>query len=510
MCKVLIFGGTTEGRLLAEYCHEHGIRTFVSVISGYGVMLLPESSYLRVVSGRLTAEEMTSFMRGHGIRTVFDATHPYAFEATGNIRAACGSLGVNYNRVVREETGVPEEWGGKEGRFHSGELSLKRVSSMEEAVSFLEETEGRILVTTGSSKLHAFLGLTGYAKRIYARVLPTGEAIAACEELGLSGSRIIAMQGPFSEEMNRATMRQLHIRYLVTKETGGAGGFLEKLSAVRGLPVTAVIIGRPAGEEGISVDQAARMLSGLCGGQKGDGKKEKGEEETKEKQDFSRGKRLISLIGAGMGGRGQLTVSAAEELKRCDVIFGAPRLMETAVREAPGARWVPLYEGGKILSWLEEQPGLRRPGVLFSGDTGFYSGAGGLASKVLEEPYCNRFEVRMLPGISTVSCLCARVNRGWERVKLLSLHGRQSNVSEVLNSHPEVFVLLGGENTVGGLCGELMENGFGEAQLIVGERLSYPDERVTCGKPAKLRFMEFDSLAAVLILRAGERKVIAL
>lgn len=555
MCELLIFGGTTEGRLLAEYCHENGIRAFVSVISGYGAQLLPKSELIQVAAGRMTAEEMASFMKEKGILTVLDATHPYAFEATGNIREACGSLGVKYYRVVREASGLPEEWGRKdEGRTEGlepegldlegqkpegvepeglepkgldpegvelegvepkglepegvepvalGNLPFQLVSSMEEAVCFLEGTKGRILVTTGSSKLHAFLPLSEFAARIYARVLPTQEAIAACEEMGLSGSHVIAMQGPFSEEMNRATMRQLKISYLVTKETGGAGGFLEKLSAARGLPVTTVVIGRPARERGISVAQATHILALLGGEQKGkdlsfptDGHFSQGTAASQEK-------RMITLIGAGMGGPGQLTAAASMALKGCDVVFGAERFMETAKREAPAARWIPEYESGKIFSWLEAHPDFRESGVLYSGDTGFYSGAKSIALEALKEPYRNQLKVRMLPGISSVSYLCARVNRSWEQVTLLSLHGRSCSVTEALLNHPEVFVLLGGKNTVGVLCQELMENGFQGVQIIVGERLSYPDEKVTSGFPSQLRLMEFNGLAAALILRDG-------
>ena len=52
-------------------------------------------------------------------------------------------------------------------------------------------------------------------------------------------------QGPFSEEMNLAMLRDTGAKYLLTKETGSAGGFPEKLAAARKASVTAVVIANP-------------------------------------------------------------------------------------------------------------------------------------------------------------------------------------------------------------------------------------------------------------------------
>lgn len=471
MCRVLIFGGTTEGRLLAEFCMEQEIPAFVSVVSGYGADLLPESRFLHVVSGRMTAEEMESFLNGHPVSLVCDATHPYAAQATDNIKEACKRTGTRYVRVIR-----------KEGETCA---SCVRAESVAEAVRYLRNTQGRILVTTGSRELSAYGELPGYEERIFARVLPACESISACESMGLRGGHIIAMQGPFSEGLNRSLMEQLDIRYLVTKEAGSAGGFAEKLLAADSLGVTVIVIGRPPSEGGVPLSEARRLLMRT----KADG----GE------------KRRISMIGIGMGGPGQMTAAALEELKRCDVLFGAGRMADAvkeavkdAVKEVPH---IPIYAGGEILGWLAGHPEYRRAGVLYSGDTGFYSGASDLAARLSKEPYREQFAAATFPGISSISYLCARLNRSWERVGLLSLHGRDGDVAEALEANPEVFVLLGGKNTVKELCGRLIEAGHGDVTVTVGERLSYPEERIVSGTPAELAAMEFDSLAAVLIER---------
>ena len=488
MCRILIFGGTTEGRLLAEYCHQQEIEAYVSVVSGYGADLLPESEYLHVLSGRMAGEAMEGFMKRASIRAVFDATHPYAAEATRNIKEACGRARVSYLRVTRESAAA-ENPGGDSGKGPAAAFASQvvYVHSVEEAVCYLKDREGDILVTTGSKELAAYTALPGYEERLYVRVLPSCAAISACEDIGIRGKRIIAMQGPFSEEMNRAMMRQLGVRYLVTKEAGTAGGFLEKLSAAEALSVTAVVIGRPLEErDGITLDAAKILL------------KEAGTVSAKRK---------LSLIGTGMGGPGQMTLAAAEALKRCDVLFGARRMTdaaETLGEAASKILRVPIYGNREILEWLESHPEHKRAGVLYSGDTGFYSGASGMAAVLSDKPYCDSYEFTTYPGISSVSYLCAKMGRSWEHVKLISLHGRDCDAAQVLAQNPAVFTLLGGAHTVKELCEQLLRAGLTDVRITAGERLSYADERIVTGTPDQLATMEFTSLAVVLMERNEE------
>lgn len=488
MCRILIFGGTTEGRLLAEYCHQQEIEAYVSVVSGYGADLLPESEYLHVLSGRMAGEAMEGFMKRAAIRAVFDATHPYAAEATRNIKEACGRAGVSYLRVTRESAAA-ENPGGDSGKGPAAAFASQvvYVYSVEEAVCYLKDREGDILVTTGSKELAAYTALPGYEERLYVRVLPSCAAISACEDIGIRGKRIIAMQGPFSEEMNRAMMRQLGVRYLVTKEAGAAGGFLEKLSAAEALSVTAVVIGRPLEErDGITLDAAKILL------------KEAGTVSAKRK---------LSLIGTGLGGPGQMTLAAAEALKRCDVLFGARRMTdaaETLGEAASKILRVPIYGNREILEWLESHPEHKRAGVLYSGDTGFYSGASGMAAVLSDKPYCDSYEFTTYPGISSVSYLCAKMGRSWEHVKLISLHGRDCDAAQVIAQNPAVFTLLGGAHTVKELCEQLLRAGLTDVRITAGERLSYADERIVTGTPDQLATMEFTSLAVVLMERNEE------
>lgn len=495
MCRVLIFGGTTEGRILAEYCHEKGINAWVSVATVYGKMVLPESEFLHIHEAPMDAHEMERFMRQMGITLVFDATHPYAALVSQNICTACKEAGTKLMRVVRNSSP------GWEGPFESGsrtecpggeEESVLWAGSVEEAVLFLNKRSGNILVTTGSKELSLYRALDSWEDRVFARVLPAVPVISACEQMGIKGKHLIGIQGPFSVEMNRAMINRYDIRYLVTKEAGNAGGFPEKIRAAAECGITAVVIGRPVKEEGISIEEAKRILAE---------ENSRAKSPIRPEPDLFPEKRRVSLIGIGMGGPDQLTVKAFKELQACDAVFGAERMLLGISSVIPDAVKTPFYLSRDILPWLEAHEECRRIGVLYSGDTGFYSGAKKMEEALAREPYSQKYDTEIFPGISSVSYLCSRLKTGWEDVRLLSLHGREWDIVNEIESNPRVFALLDGTHTVKNLCRLLKEGGFAQVRLSVGERLSYPDERIIVGTPDALEEQEFDALSAVLIER---------
>ena len=137
---------------------------------------------------------------------------------THNIKMACSRRkGLRLLRCLRE----PGAGDSRPGVIH--------MPDVEAAVTWLSSVKGNILVTTGSKELAAYTRIRDYGQRIYARILPSAEAVAQCRSLGFEGRHIIAMQGPFSEEMNLAQLREYGCAYQVTKDGGAAGGFPEKM-----------------------------------------------------------------------------------------------------------------------------------------------------------------------------------------------------------------------------------------------------------------------------------------
>lgn len=224
--KVLIFSGTTEGRRLSRLLAQEGAQVTVSVASDYGREAQGEFPGVTVRTGRLNAEEMARLLRGFDL--CIDATHPYAVEATAAIKTACELARVPVRRLLRRE---------------SGDTGGVYVDSAAQAAAYLAGREGNILLTTGAKELSAFGGLD--RERLFPRVLPSHESLAACEAAGIPHRNILAMQGPFSTELNAALLRQFHISYLVTKDGGRTGGFPEKVQAARDTGVEPVVIRRP-------------------------------------------------------------------------------------------------------------------------------------------------------------------------------------------------------------------------------------------------------------------------
>lgn len=247
--KVLLFAGTTEGRELAGFLSAHGVDTLACVATDYGKEVLPPLPYVTVHSGRMQESEMRVLMRDADL--VIDATHPYATEVTKTIRAAADAQKKACYRLVRPQG--------------STDHSVITVSDSRQAASFLNTVTGAVLLTTGSKELESFTAVYRYQERIWPRVLPSAEVLQKCAALGFPAAHIIAMQGPFSRQLNEAMLRQIQAKYLVTKDGGDAGGFSEKLEAAAAAGVTVIVIGRPAQENGMTILQMQSFLKEQLG-----------------------------------------------------------------------------------------------------------------------------------------------------------------------------------------------------------------------------------------------------
>jgi precorrin-6x reductase len=248
MKRLLVFGGTTEGRELASALSGLGFAVTVSVATEYGERLLEGIGNIECRVGRLTEPEMAALMSAGGCCAVIDATHPYAVEAGENIRRAAERAGVRYFRLARPS----------QHDFHGAETVF--AASPEEAAKLLERRPGNILLTTGSKDLKAYTGLPDFRERVWSRVLPSLDSLAKCLELGFPPSHVICMQGPFSKELNAALLRQLHIGVMVTKDTGAEGGFAEKAEAAAEAGAALLVVRRRAAVEGLKMGELLDAL----------------------------------------------------------------------------------------------------------------------------------------------------------------------------------------------------------------------------------------------------------
>ena len=196
----------------------------------------------------------------------------------------------------------------------------------------------------------------------------------------------------------------------------------------------------------------------------------------------------VYLIGVGMGNPATLTGQALEAIGDSPVLVGAPRLLEPWGAEHD---CVPLIAAADIAAYVDKAP--RGPvGVLLSGDTGFYSGAKGLW------PLLGNHEVITIPGISSLSYFCARLQTTWQDARLVSAHGRSHNAVGEIQRSAKVFALTGGATKAEDICRALAERGLGQVRVSVGERLSYADERIVTGTAAELAGETFADLSVLL------------
>ncbi len=517
MKQVIVFAGTTEGRILAEWLAAEGVDTLCCVATEYGKELMKPEPGLEVRQGRLTAEEMRELFEKEERPLVLDVTHPYASAVSANIHRACQEASCRYLRLIRPSVSdessagqalkenlerTPEQISGapvekEQTRWINQEKNRVLVDSVEEAVEWLSGTEGPVLVTTGSKELSKFTALPDFQERVFARVLATPEVVRQCTELGLTGKHLICMQGPFSVEMNLAMLHQTGARYLVTKESGRAGGFPEKLEAAERAGVKVVLIGRPPEQEGLSVEEGVRFLKEQFALERGP--EFPGYEPEPSKEEFPgegtvfAGGRRAFLIGIGMGVPENMTREAFETFRKADCILGSGRMLDS-FRDW-GKPLFDAYDPAKMLGFIKEHPQYGCIAVALSGDVGFYSGAKRLTAIFEAEG----IETELMPGISSAAYFCSRLKMAWEDVKLMSVHGREQNLTAAVRMHFRTFTLLGGRDTVESLCEKLLKYGLPGVKLYIGERLHYPDERITEGTPEELKGQTFDGLCVALI-----------
>ena len=456
MYNICVFAGTTEGRELIEFLSTQDISVTACVATEYGEALLGTADHLTVSAKRLPVKEIIELLRKNRFDLVIDATHPYAQSITRSIGSACEETQTEYLRLLRGASAIPAD-----GVY---------VPDVSAAVEFLNTTEGNLLLTTGSKELAAFSALTGFAERAYARVLPMESSLESCRSAGLKPAHIIAMQGPFSQEMNEALLRFTKAKWLVTKDGGNVGGFDEKAAAAGKMGVQLVVIGRPPQREGLDFSQVVELLCKRFG---------------------CKWKPCVSIVSLGPGSRGAMTGDGAAAIQNADCLIGAQRMLDAVA--LPGQAQYNAISPTEISEYILAHREYRRFAVVMSGDGGFFSGT----KKLL--PLLKECKTRVIPGISSLVYLCAKLQTSYEDVFVTSLHGRKHNIVPDVRAHRRVFALVGGENGIGQLCAALTRAGLGNVTVHVGQRLSYPEERILSGTAAQLAEGCYDNLSVALI-----------
>lgn len=492
MGKILIFAGTTEGRVLSEKLAEAGIQSTVCVATEYGKIVLNYHPLISVHSGRMDKEKMCCYILQNGYDIVVDATHPYAHEVTLNIKAAAEECNVRYLRLKRD-TDIEDNYN-----------NIRYFKDYESCEAALNNIGGNILLTTGSKELSRFCVSEGIKERLYVRILPGEESLKICLDNGIYGKHIIAMQGPFSVMMNEALIYQYDIKCLVTKKSGLAGGYIEKIKAAEKVDIPVYVIGcQDSKEDGVSFYQILNelkeeyaddkvVLDNVCG------------------KVCCTEKYEIVLAGIGMGNRDNLTLEVCREIENADILLGAQRLIEpfTALYEKK-----PLYLAADIIEYLKEirEKGIlvKRIVILFSGDSGFYSGCSAVYEALKKAVNNNELkaDVTIMPGISSISYLAAKTGVPYQDACICSMHGKKlANIVRKVSSEKYVFLLMSGSNDINSLGEKLVNAGLLDITIYAGYQLSYPAQKILSLTPTQCMEVKEEGLYTLLIINKNAQK----
>lgn len=220
---IWLIGGTSNSREVSRHLRENKMPHIVTVATEYGKKLY-EDTDVRV--GRMDSNDMSSFIKVNRIDKIIDATHPYAIDVSKNSLEVASSFNIPHIRFERKTLDYKNS---------------KKFDDYEEIVEYLKDREGNVLVTTGSNNLKVF----GGDSRYYVRILPVEVSIRKAIEENISPKNIIALQGPFNDEFNRAIIKNYSIKYMLTKESGAEGGEKEKIDACIGEDIELLVIRRP-------------------------------------------------------------------------------------------------------------------------------------------------------------------------------------------------------------------------------------------------------------------------
>ena len=230
---ILVLAGTVDGREIAANLMSAGHEVCVSVVSDYGKSLA-EQSGAKVQAAAMTDRELEQFIRDEKVRLVIDATHPYAVNVSRNAVKAAEWAHVPCLRYERPGSRLPD--------YHK----LLVARDMQEAAGLAVQAGKTIFLTTGSHTLGVFRAAANATDcRLIARVLPQPEVLSACMDAGFSPADIVAVQGPFSRELNLALFREFGADVMVTKNSGTVGGTDSKIVAAMELDMTVVVVQRP-------------------------------------------------------------------------------------------------------------------------------------------------------------------------------------------------------------------------------------------------------------------------
>lgn len=194
----------------------------------------------------------------------------------------------------------------------------------------------------------------------------------------------------------------------------------------------------------------------------------------------------LYIIGFGTGSENYLTGIAKEKIIKANRVLSTSRISKYDDK----IKDMTLSE---IFIELNENI-IDESVVLVSGDCGFFS-----ISKYIVEKFSSKYNIELISGISSIQYLSSKIAKTYDDAKFVSMHGRNGNIVSKVAYNKKVFSLTGGEYRAHNVC-EILDNaGLGNVKISIGEKLSYPDEKITSGFAKDLMKNIYDEMSVMYI-----------
>lgn len=239
--RYIVMSGTSDATKVIEFLSQNEDNYILATtVTDYGAKIAENAGADEVISHALKEDDFISLINQKDIDTLIDATHPFAAVATQTAIESSEKSGINYIRYERASTILPES------------QLIYNVDSFEEGAE-----KSRELIEKGNGKLMHLAGVLNLSKitevvgpeNVVPRVLPNNFSITKTLDTGVPAANIIAMQGTYSKEFNKAMMKEYDIGAIITKESGESGGAENKINAALELDIPVVLIRRPKVEK---------------------------------------------------------------------------------------------------------------------------------------------------------------------------------------------------------------------------------------------------------------------
>ncbi len=244
---ILVFGGTSEANIITKALLDNGRKLVLSTATDMGkegiAGHIKDNPNLNIISGTLVLEKIIELLKSKKFKVVVDVTHPFAVQATANIREACEQTRTDYFRLER-----------KPFETENNKL-VHKTDSFEQAANSATHLGEKIFLTIGIKNIKPFVkAIEDIKTQLIVRVLANSESKQTCLSHDIENNNIIAEDGPFSFAQNKTHFKNFQADVVVSKDSGTVGGVEEKIKACEELNIPIVLINRPSVQDNCFFD----------------------------------------------------------------------------------------------------------------------------------------------------------------------------------------------------------------------------------------------------------------